>query len=141
MNFCLNFCQKTMLYFSFLLGSLKPCCAKTKSKRETKSVLERMAFLRTPISGQVVVGGLDNGVMPLSSVELFPTSGACSIPDLPQPRALPSLSLLPGGRVVVCGGFSALHNFGSCISWAAGNNSWTHLYNMRCLQIMPSDHL
>ena len=54
--------------------------------------------------GQVLVGGFDNDI--LSSVELFPrpSPDACSIPDLPQARYGHSLSLLSGGRIVVCGG-------------------------------------
>ena len=37
-------------------------------------------------SGQVVIGGYDENYSQLSSIELFPLSDACSIPDLPQPR-------------------------------------------------------
>jgi len=72
--------------------------------------------------GQVVVGGYD-GSNYLSSVELFPPSDSCSIPDLPQAGNGHSLSLLSGGRLVVCGG-------NSCISWVAGSTSWTHLPTM-----------
>ena len=71
----------------------------------------------------------------LSSVELFPPSDTCSIPDLPQPSQGPSLSLLSGGRLVVCGG----HDGGfldSCIYWVAGNTSWTLFHTMRCLLII-----
>ena len=79
-----------------------------------------------------------NGV--LSSVEIFPPSNSCTIPDLPQPRAGHSLSLI-SGVLVVCGGSSANRNLlrnllDSCISWVAGNDSWTPLYKMRCLPIM-----
>ena len=89
-------------------------------------------------SGQVVVGGLggkNTGESKcLKSVELFPPSDTCSFVDLPKPRRGHSLSLLPGGKLVVCGG---RHDSGgwldSCISWAAGENSWTPLYNMRCV--------
>merc|ERR1711971_1030857 len=82
---------------------------------------------------QVVVGGFgDSGH--LSSVELFPrpSSPACSIPDLPQPRYGNSLSLLSGGRLVVCGAYKDSSNsiLDSCITWGAGNASWTPLYNM-----------
>ena len=71
----------------------------------------------------------------LSSVELFPRppSDTCSIPDLPQIRHYSSLSILSGGRLVVCGGLG----FDSCISWVAGNTNWTHLYTIRCLPIKP----
>ena len=91
-------------------------------------------------SGQVVVGGIDGNNV-LSSVELFPPSNSCSIPDLPQPRNGHSLSVMSGGRVggawlVVCGGQSAGDSLDSCISWVAGNESWTPLYTMRCFLIM-----
>ena len=71
----------------------------------------------------------------LSSIELFPRppSATCSIPDLPQKRNSSSLSILSGGRLVICGGLG----FDSCISWVAGNTNWTHLYTMRCLPIKP----
>jgi len=77
--------------------------------------------------GQVVVGGFDGSY--LSSVELFPPSDGCSIPDLPQPRTGPSLSLLSGGRLVVCGGYGRSY-LDSCIYWVAGNASWTHFTTM-----------
>ena len=94
-------------------------------------------------SGQVVMGGVGgvDEVGLLSSVELFPPSNTCSIPDLPQPRNGHSLSVMSGGRVggawlVVCGGQSASDSLDSCISWVAGNESWTPLYTMRCFLIM-----
>ena len=82
----------------------------------------------------------DNGR--LSSVELFPPSDACSIPDLPQPRSSHSLSLLSGGRLVVCGGFgSGLTDwFDSCNSWVAGNTSWSNFHTMRCRLIIFKSH-
>ena len=106
-----------------------------------------------PLSGQVVVGGSDNQLSDfdfysLSSIELFPRppSDNCSIPDLPQARDGPSLSLLSGGRLVVCGGEDDSWNYldnhetrnylDDCISWVAGNTSWTPLYTMRCLPII-----
>ena len=90
-------------------------------------------------TGQVVVGG--EGEDRLSSVELFPqpTSDACFVPDLPQdqPRAAHSLSLLSGGRLVVCGGADSNGTpLSSCLSWVAGNSNWTFLFNMRCLLTM-----
>ena len=62
-----------------------------------------MMPVKKTISGQVIVGGVDTAI--LSGIELFPrpTSDACSIPDLPDPAAGHSLSLLSGGRLVVCG--------------------------------------
>merc|ERR1711971_466408 len=80
---------------------------------------------------QVVVGAFGNSG-PLSNVELFPrpSSPTCSIPDLPQPRVAHSLSLLSGGRLVVCGGHNGSSSLDSCNSWVAGNNSWTPLYTM-----------
>ena len=95
-----------------------------------------------PLSGQVVVGGYAGPGNYLSSVELFPPSDTCSIPDLPRPRSHHSLSLLSGGRLVVCGGFFHSPNLYSCISWVAGNTSWTPFHTMRCLiPIMLHNHL
>ena len=73
----------------------------------------------------------------LSNVELFPrpSSDACFIPQLPEAMSRHSLSLLSGGRLVVCGG----SGFDSCLSWVAGNTSWTPFYNMRCLPIIIKD--
>ena len=65
----------------------------------------------------------------LASVEIFPppSSSNCSIPDLPATRGYNSLSLLSGGRLVVCGGTTS-----NCISWVAGNTTWTIFGTMRC---------
>ena len=65
----------------------------------------------------------------LASVEIFPppSSSGCSIPDLPGIRYYHSLSLLSGGRLVVCGGSTS-----NCISWVAGNTTWTIFGTMRC---------
>ena len=97
-----------------------------------------------PLSGQVVVSGYGDGSIVISSVELFPrppsdtcsNRAECSIPDLPQARFGHSLSLLSGGRLVVCGGYDGSNYLDDCISWVAGNTSWTHFYNMRCLPII-----
>ena len=82
-------------------------------------------------SGQVVIGGLADN-QKLSSVEIFPQppSDSCSIPDLPTPRTRHSLSLLSGGRLVVCGGESTPESR-SCIVWARGSTDWTHLHTLR----------
>ena len=85
-------------------------------------------------SEQVIVGGItvQSGVgsVELSSVELFPRppSGTCSIPDLPEPRKSHSLSLLSGGRLVVCGGHPKDK---SCVTWSSGSTSWTHFHTLR----------
>ena len=90
-----------------------------------------------PASGQVVMGGFQSGNSRLSSVEVFPRppSETCFIPDLPQPREHHSISLLSGGRLVVCGGnfHSQGYSLNSCISWAAGNITWTPMHTMRCV--------
>ena len=94
-------------------------------------------------SGQVVVGGTDFVGNLLSSVELFPrplsdtcSIRECSIPDLPRPRKDHSISLLSGGRLVVCGGsdrrLEGSSYLKSCISWAAGATWWTSFHTMRC---------
>ena len=82
-------------------------------------------------SGQLLVGGYTNNVDRLSSVEVFPPfpNNTCSIPDLPQPRVGHSLSLLSGGRLVVCGGSPMVDK--SCISWTSGSTSWTELHILR----------
>ena len=92
----------------------------------------------------MAIGGWDN-IAVLKSVDLFPlpacsiNSAICAIPDLPKPRLDHSLSLLPGGRLVVCGGrdfdyyLGQFFTLNTCISWAAGESTWTELYTMRCI--------
>ena len=91
----------------------------------------------------MAIGGWDN-IAVLKSVDLFPlpacsiNSAICAIPDLPKPRLDHSLSLLPGGRLVVCGGrdfdyyLGQFFTLNTCITWAAGESTWTELYTMRC---------
>ena len=97
--------------------------------------------------GHVSVGGWDD-ITVLENVDLFPPSAcssepSCSIPDLPQPRLDHSLSLLSGGRLVVCGGrdfdytSGAWPLFDSCISWQANTGSWASLFTMRWLLKIP----
>ena len=76
------------------------------------------------------MGGYDGNY--LSSVEIFPSpsTDTCSVPDLPGPRDLHSLSLLSGGRLVVCGGDPSPAEK-TCIAWTEGSTSWTHLYTTR----------
>ena len=66
----------------------------------------------------------------LSSVEIIPPppNDTCSIPDLLGPLSHHRLSLLPGGRLVVCGGRPSSQ---SCIVWMRGSTSWTHLHTIR----------
>ena len=104
-----------------------------------------MLVLHNPsLTGHVSIGGWDN-IAVLKSADLFPlpacmiNSPSCSIPDLPEPRLDHSLSLLPGGRLVVCGGRDFDYNSGqfftlnTCISWAAAESTWTVLYTMRSI--------
>ena len=89
-----------------------------------------------------MVGGKDSDGTYLKSVEMFPPKDACSIPPLPQERHGHSLSILPGGRLVVCGGYAGYPDgyFDSCISWVAGNTSWTLLYKMRWFRKTSQSH-
>ena len=92
--------------------------------------------------GHVVIGGWDN-IAVLRDVDLFPlptcssNSVSCKIPDLPQPRLDHSLSHLPDGWLVVCGGRdfnyedSRFYTLNTCYSWTVGKDSWTHFYTMR----------
>ena len=72
-----------------------------------------------------------------ASVEVFPPAqDTCFIPDLPRPRADHSISLLPGGKLVVCGGrgeegIGGVNVYDSCIAWEEGNVSWSHLHTTR----------
>ena len=50
--------------------------------------------------------------------------------------ANPPLPPLNGPLWVVCGGTDGSNFLDLCISWAAGNTSWTPLYTMRCLPII-----
>ena len=90
-----------------------------------------------------MVGGVADNSNYLSSVEIFPRppSDTCFIPDLPQARYAHSLSLLSGGKLVTCGGWNGGY-LDSCISWVAGESSWTDFHTMRCLiPIMIHNHL
>ena len=94
-------------------------------------------------SGQVVIGGFDVLSNPLSKVEIFPRplSESCSIPDLPEPRYGHTISLLPGGKLVVCGGvYEGSDISATCIQWAAGDTTWTRLFTMRFHTIAPVPH-
>ena len=99
--------------------------------RDISENLELIKYIA--MSGQVLVGGYNGNI--LASVEVIPhpSSSSCTIPNLPQPRRYHSISLLSGGRIVVCGGRigSTNYNSNSCISWANGNDSWVPLYTMR----------
>ena len=84
------------------------------------------------VPAQVMVGGWEDFTY-LSSVEVFPRppSDTCFIPNLPEARAYSSLSLLPGGKLVVCGGIDGSYTYNSCIAWVDGNTDWTHYYTMK----------
>ena len=91
-----------------------------------------------PSSGQAILGGSSDysRATYLASVELFPPPqnvSQCFIPNLPQQRAQHSLSLLSGGRLVICGGESASwsQTLVPCISWMAGQLEWTFFSNTR----------
>ena len=95
-------------------------------------------FVIHTFSGQVIVGGKTSGYRGIlnSSIELFPRppSKDCYIPDKPEAqlrRRRHSLSLMRGGVLVICGGWDDHVSLDSCVSWVAGNSSWTHLFTMR----------
>ena len=100
------------------------------------------------VAGQLVVGGAPYGPDSFEQkLELFPPRDSCQIPHLPEPRYAPSLSKLPGGKFVVCGG--RIHgtaegqtfrgrDFTDCVSWTAGESltTWSTAFTMRLLTIL-----
>ena len=98
------------------------------------------------VAGQLVVGGAPYGPDSFEQqLELFPPRDSCQIPLLPEPRYAPSLSKLPGGKFVVCGG--RIHgtaegqtfrgrDFTDCVSWTAGETTWSTAFTMRLLTIL-----
>merc|ERR1719341_2931036 len=98
-----------------------------KMARSLHAIVEVNSGAICPAAGQVVVGGYSYAEfhqytthipqVDLSSVDIFPRppSDTCFVPDLPQARHGHSLSLLSGGRLVVCGGNSG-GGEDSCIS-------------------------
>ena len=93
------------------------------------------------IAGQLVVGGIPYGPDSFEQkLEFFPPRDSCQIPLLPEPRYGPSLSRLPGGKFVVCGGriqgtvegkpFFG-RDFTDCVSWSAGQTTWNTAFTMR----------
>ena len=103
---------------------------KLLTKPSLFSINNAFEIILTPISGrQVVVGGWDDNRDSLSSVETYPPlQEGCSIPALEEARGAPSLSILPGNRLVVCGGNGAL---ASCVSWTPGQEKWSSFATMR----------
>ena len=81
-------------------------------------------------SGQLIVGGSAGSKSFFSSVEIFPPpiDDTCSIPNLPEANMGMSLSHLPGGKLVACGGNPISK---ACLVWTSSDTSWTHLHNMR----------
>ena len=98
------------------------------------SINNAFEFILTPISGrQVVVGGYDGNNRRLSSVETYPPlQEGCSIPALEEARGAPTLSILPGNRLVVCGGHGdRVTSLASCVSWTPGQEKWSSFATMR----------
>ena len=100
------------------------------------SINNAFEIILTPISGrQVVVGGRDDNFKFLSSVETYPPlQEGCSIPALEEARGEPTLSILPGNRLVVCGGRNyddSRTTLASCVSWTPGQEKWSSFANMR----------
>ena len=94
----------------------------------------------------MAVGGWDN-IAVLTRVDIFPlpscslNTALCSIPQLPRPRLDHSLSLLPSGKMVVCGGRDFDYNSGqfytlnTCISFNVYSKT-----GYKTLQDVPHDH-
>ena len=105
---------------------------KLLTKPSLFSINNAFEIILTPISGrQVVVGGWDGNY--LSSVETYPPlQEGCSIPALEEARYDSSLSILPGNRLVVCGGYDGRGtDLASCVSWTPGQEKWSSFANMR----------
>ena len=105
---------------------------KLLTKPSLFSINNAFEIILTPISGrQVVVGGYNSGY--LSSVETYPPlQEGCSIPALEEARDGPTLSILPGNRLVVCGGEDeGFTDLASCVSWTPGQEKWSTFANMR----------
>ena len=106
------------------------------------------------LPGQLVLGGVngslarslsDEEAFRMSSAELFPLPQIenCFIPELPQPRRGFSLSVLSGGRIVVCGGFDSPWQqeeqnlvtqpitYDTCLVWKTGSTSWNLFRKLR----------
>ena len=139
LSFCDDHASPRLFFLStFLVPGWCPSKSQERSKQIDSSfllvIVVYFLIARSFISfalGQLVVGGINNDHA-LSSVEVFPPSAnkTCSIPDLPAPRHGHTLSLLSGGRFVVCGGHSP-SILRSCIAWTRGSTSWKHLYTAR----------
>ena len=129
--------RTAVLVFLSTFSTLGQCQSKSQATNEQKdsfvccfSPQHVTLSLTIFASGQLVVGGYNGENGRLSSVEIFPSSDTCSIPDLPGPRNGHTVSLLSGGRLVVCG-WNPSSNEKSCISWKGGSTSWNHLYTTR----------
>ena len=125
------------VFLAALQHSISRCRSfHTNTKLLTKpslfSINNAFEIILTPISGrQVVVGGYNSGY--LSSVETYPPlQEGCSIPALEEARDGPTLSILPGNRLVVCGGEDeGFTDLASCVSWTPGQEKWSTFANMR----------
>ena len=107
---------------------------KLLTKPSLFSINNAFEIILTPISGrQVVVGGVDDNYDSLSSVETYPPlQEGCSIPALEEARVAPTLSILPGNRLVVCGGETdGFTDLASCVSWTPGQEKWSSFATMR----------
>ena len=127
--------HKPLSFYLYLQchANVKVRVIKQKMHKFFSYLLSFILLLNLFASGQVVVGGDDGHY--LSSVEIFPplSFNSCFIPDLPEPRIQHSLSLLSGGRLVVCGGLilSPQDVSRTCIVWTPGSPGWTYLHTTR----------
>ena len=125
-----------LVLFCPVIGLVGGCGVRAVSRKTN------VQFVIHTFSVQVIVGGKTSGYRGIlnSSIELFPRppSKDCYIPnivsDKPEAqlrRERHSLSLMRGGVLVICGGWDDHVSLDSCVSWVAGNSSWTHLFTMR----------
>ena len=95
--------------------------------------------------GVILVGGYGSEGETLGSVENYPSSNLCNIPDLPgSGRGKHTLSIWepkgnPHKNLVVCGGVDASgSNTDTCVRWWSGLTSWQSFTSLRFSRVRHS---